>query len=284
METLLTHGARIYASVYFVSLLVVCALEIVAPGRPARETLGLRWFGNFAMTILGTLSVRALFPLLGTAWAGACVERGWGLFNTVTLPRWLVFAVTLTALDLSLYAQHVLYHRIEFLWRVHRTHHTDHDYDFSTGVRFHPFETILSAMVSLAVIAAIGAPPAIVFVFQLLTVIVDFAEHANVRVPARLDRLLRLVVITPDVHRIHHSIRGQENHSNFGSVLPWWDRLFGTYTSAPADGHHALIVGVAEFAEPKHQMLYWMLLQPFLGREQANTDVTLAVTETAVER
>lgn len=264
MDALLKNGSQIYALVYFGGIIVVALLESVLPRRVAGATLGLRWFGNFSLMIIGAILVRALFPLAGVGWAVFCSERRLGLFNQVAWP-WLVeFALTIVLIDLAYYLQHYLLHRVPMLWRMHRTHHTDQEYDFSTGVRFHPFEAVYTTTVVLAVILALGAPPAAVLVSQLLAVAGGFVEHANVRMPWWMDRALRVIVVTPDMHRIHHSQDIREGESNFANTFSFWDRLFGTYVDQPAAGHDGIVFGVAEFSERKHLTVPWMLAQPFL--------------------
>ena len=267
MEALLKQASQLYAYTYFGIILVVSVMEWLVPRREMGDSVRLRWFSNFGISILNTVVVRSLFPFFGVGWALFCSERHWGLFGQFSLPGWLAFAVTLIALDVVAYAQHCLLHRVPFLWRFHLTHHTDQDYDFTTGVRFHPLETMFTTSVLLGAILALGAPPIAVLVSQLLSVVISFAEHANVHLPSSLDRVLRLVVVTPDMHRIHHSREGRETQANLASVFPWWDRLFGTYVDQPAAGHEGIIFGVAGFGERKHLTLLWMLAQPFLDAQ-----------------
>ena len=268
MDSLLKNGAQVYAFVYFGGIIAVALLESVLPRRAPGATLGLRWFGNFSLTILGAILVRLLFPLAGVGWAVFCSERRLGLFNQVAWPSVVEFALTIVLIDLAYYVQHYLLHRVPMLWRMHRTHHTDQEYDFSTGVRFHPFEAVYTTTVVMALILALGAPPVAVFVSQLLSIGVAFFEHANVRMPGRMDRVLRLLFVTPDMHRIHHSQEIQEGESNFSNMFSFWDRLFGTYLDQPAAGHDGIVFGVAEFSERKHLTLPWMLVQPFLRQPQ----------------
>jgi sterol desaturase/sphingolipid hydroxylase (fatty acid hydroxylase superfamily) len=264
MDAFLRHGAEIYAAAYFGAILVVALVEWMLPRRATSNLLRVRWLGNFGLTVLGAVLVRLLFPMAGIAWAVVCRERGLGLLNQVVWPIWIAFPLTVVIIDLSHYVQHYLLHRVPAFWLLHRTHHTDLEYDFSTGVRFHPFEAVFATTVLMLVVAALGAPPAAVLISQVLTVIVDFVEHANVRLPASLDRTLRLVFVTPDMHRIHHSQEHREGNSNFSNMLSIWDRLFKTYVEQPVAGHDRMEFGVAGFAERKHLTLRWMLVQPFL--------------------
>lgn len=281
MESLLKNGTQIYALVYFGGIIVVALLESVLPRRAVDATLGLRWFGNFSLTIIGAVLVRALFPLAGVGWAVFCSERGLGLLNQVRWPGWLEFALTIVVIDLFYYVQHYLLHRIPVLWRLHRTHHTDQEYDFSTGVRFHPFEMLCATVSLMGVVLALGAPPAAVFVSQLLAVAVALFEHANVRMPDWIDRGLRVLIVTPDMHRIHHSQDIREGESNFANTFSFWDRLFGTYVDQPAAGHDGIVFGVSEFSDRKHLTLPWMLAQPFLRQptQAVQRDGSVPVTD-----
>jgi len=281
MDVFLKHAAQAYTIDYFGVIIVLSLLEWVVPRRSPGDTLRIRWVGNIGLGILDAILLRALFPLVGVAWAALCSERGWGMFNQVSVPTWLALCSTILALDFSAYVQHYVLHKVPSLWRLHRTHHTDQDYDFTTGLRFHPLEAAYTTCGSLAVILILGAPPSAVLISQLVTVASSFFEHGNVHMPASLDRVIRLFLVTPDMHRIHHSQRGAENRSNFGGVYPWWDRLFGTYTSQPADGHHRMAFGLSEFSGRKHLTLHWMLAQPFLRTSPQAANPNRAGTEKA---
>ena len=167
------------------------------------------------------------------------------------------------ALDLAIYLQHVLFHAVPALWRLHRMHHADLEFDVTTGARFHPIEILLSMGIKLGVVAALGAPAIAVLIFEVLLNATSMFNHSNVRMPVWIDRVLRWIVVTPDMHRVHHSIVARETNSNFGFNLPWWDRLFGTYRDQPAAGHEAMTIGIEQFREPAEQRLDRMLTQPF---------------------
>jgi sterol desaturase/sphingolipid hydroxylase (fatty acid hydroxylase superfamily) len=273
MQTLLDHVPEAYAVTYFGVVILFCLLEWAVPRRPAGDTLRVRWIGNIGIAFLDTLLVRAIFPMLGVVWAAFCVHRGWGLFNHVEVPSWLSLLVTVLVLDAGAYAQHVTLHRVPALWRLHRTHHTDQEFDFTTGLRFHPLEAVFTTAITLTLVALVGAPPMATLVSQLLTIAVAFFEHANIRVPDALDRVLRLAIVTPDLHRTHHSRDRRESQANYGAVFPWWDHLFGTYIDQPAAGHDRLAFGVTGFGARKHLTLPWMLVQPFITRD-AGRDAT----------
>ena len=195
MEEFLNHASQVHAFNYFGVLIVVALLECVVPRRAPGDTLALRWFGNAALTVLGTILVRTLFPVIGIAWAVLCHERGWGLFNRIGLPSALEFVLTILVLDVFVYAQHRLLHGVGFLWRLHRTHHSDHDYDLTTGLRFHPLEMMFATTMTLGGLWVLGGPPVAVFTWQLMSTATNFIEHANVRIPVRVDRVLRLVFV-----------------------------------------------------------------------------------------
>lgn len=265
MKDVLSRASDIHAIGYFGVLIVVLLVECVVPRRRPADTLAVRWFGNVALAVLDTVIVRTVFPIALLALSVLGLERGWGLLNAMTLPASFEFLTTLLVLDFAVYAQHYLLHRIGFLWRVHRLHHTDPDFDLTTGLRFHPFESIIATAVTLLVIVGLGAPPLAVLTWQVLSAAQNFLEHANVRVPAGLDRVVRLLFVTPDMHRIHHSAAPRESRSNFANMFSFWDRLFGTYLAQPAAAYDQMVFGLKEFADPKHLKLHWILAQPFLA-------------------
>ena len=277
-EGVLSRAAEIYAYVFFGTVIFIALIEWAMPRRRPGDTLALRWFGNFTIWILDAIVVRAVFPAGTIAWAAFCAERGLGLQNAVGVPASVGFLVTLIALDFVNYGQHYLLHRIPILWRLHRTHHSDADYDFTSGLRFHPVEAIFTTAIQCAAIFLLGAAPLAVFAAQLLFLAISFLEHANLRVPAGIDRVVRLLVVTPDMHRIHHSQAAGEGQSNFSNLFSWWDRLFGTYVHAPSAGHEGIVFGLPEFTERKHATLPWMLVQPFLS----DADTTTATNAEAV--
>ena len=271
MDQLLSHASDVYAYDYFGVLFVLAVLEWVLPRQPVGPAVRTRWIGNAAVAAVDLLVLRLLLPVAGVAWAATCASRGWGLFNHVTWPRAAGVVSAVAILDVATYAEHILFHRVPVLWRLHRTHHTDHEVDFTTGFRFHPVEAILSTGSRLAVIAIFGLPALGVLITELLLGAATFWEHANVRMPARLDRVLRLVLVTPEVHQTHHARHGSDNHSNFGNLITGWDRLFGTYRDRPSA---PVVPGVQGFDERKHLTMPWMLAQPFLSERSAADAVT----------
>lgn len=243
--------------------LAMAAWEILSPRR--RQAIGraTRWPSNIGVVVIDTLCVRVLFPVTAVGLATVCESEGWGLLQVWSVPAWLAVPLAMVLLDLVIYFQHVLFHAVPALWRLHRMHHADLEFDVTTGSRFHPIEIILSMVIKLAVIAALGAPAIAVLLFEVLLNATAMFNHANVRLGPRADALLRLVVVTPDMHRVHHSVRLGETNSNFGFNLPWWDRLFGTYRAQPENGHAHMTIGVPQFRDVAEQRLDRMLTQPF---------------------
>jgi len=269
MDTLLNRQADVYGVAYFGVIILLALLESYIPRRDPGDRLRVRWFGNFGIAFIGSIVVKLIFPVAGVALARLCDARGWGLFHVIHTPHWLQVATTILVLDFAGFAQHYVLHRVPVMWRFHRTHHSDHDYDFSTGARFHPVETIFTTAVLLTPVLVLGAPAGAVLLSQLLATVLGFLEHGNLRYGATLDRVLRWFVVTPNMHRIHHSRSGAESRTNYGGAFPWWDRLFGTYLDEPATGQDQMVFGVDGFLERKHLSLHWMLAQPFMSETSA---------------
>jgi len=262
-EFLLGHEPVVRLSA-FASVFVAMALwEVLAPRRRQTVTRALRWPSNLGIVVLDTLLVRILFPTTAVGLALLAEAKGWGLFNAFSLPAWAAIPLAVILLDLAIYLQHVLVHAVPALWRLHRVHHADLEFDVTTGARFHPIEIVLSMVLKLMVIGALGAPAVAVLIFEVMLNATAMFNHSNVHIPAALDRALRLVLVTPDMHRIHHSVVERETNSNFGFNLPWWDRLFGTYRVEPAAGQEGMTIGVEQFRDPAEQRLDRMLTQPF---------------------
>ena len=243
--------------------------ELVAPRLKQELGRKTRWPGNLGIVALDTLLVRLIFPMGAVAVALAAEARGWGLFNAFGIPALVAIPAGVILLDLAIYLQHVLFHAVPALWRLHRMHHADLEFDVTTGVRFHPVEILLSMVIKLGVVTALGAPALAVLIFEVLLNATSMFNHGNVSLPRHLDRILRWVVVTPEMHRVHHSIKARETNSNFGFNLPWWDRLFGTYREQPEAGHLGMTIGIAQFRNRAEQRLDRMLTQPF--REDAGT-------------
>lgn len=263
-EFLSAHGEGLYALAFFCGLGGVALWEGLAPRRGLDAPLRARWIGSVTMFLLGNALGRALFPGLAIGAAAFAGARGWGLFNLIDAPFWLVLSTTLLALDLARYGLHRAFHVVPLFWRVHGMHHSDPDYDLTTGLRFHPFETVVLFATSFALITLLGAPVAAVAASEAVLAVSGPFAHGNVRLPAVLDSALRLVLVTPDMHRVHHSLEMRESVSNFSSVFSWWDRLFGTYLAQPGAGHADMRIGLEGFEDPKHLGIGWMLIHPFL--------------------
>ena len=242
---------------------LMAAWEIFAPRRHQQIGRSRRWPSNIGVVALDTLLVRLLFPITAIGVALLAEARGWGLFAALDLPEWMAIVLGIVLLDLAIYLQHVLFHAVPALWRLHRMHHADLELDVTTGSRFHPIEILLSMGIKLGVVAALGVPAVAVLIFEVLLNATSMFNHANVRMPASVDRILRRFVVTPDMHRVHHSILTRETNSNFGFNLPWWDRLFGTYRAQPKDGHEGMVIGIEQFRDPRELRLDRMLVQPF---------------------
>ena len=264
MDALLDHEAtvRFYLLVGGFGLFAV--LESLYPRHLPVPAAGRRWGVSIGLTVLMSVVVAAAFPVLSVGCAVLAERHGWGLLHRIALPGWIEFAVALLLLDLVRYLQHAMLHRVPLLWRLHRVHHSDPDYDCTTALRFHPVEALVSVGLQLAVVAALGASPMSVLASETLAIVVSMFAHANLRLRPAVDAMLRHVIVTPDMHRIHHSALADEVDSNFGGVFPWWDWLFGTYQAQPARGYERMTIGVADIEPGQAASLPWLLASPFM--------------------
>lgn len=263
----LEREAVLRLSCFVTVFVVMCLWEVVAPRRPLSVSKLQRWTHNIGLLVLNSLLLRLLFPAaaVGIAYTAGAAE--WGLFKRVALPYWLEVVLAVLVLDLAIYLQHLMMHRIPLLWRLHRVHHADLDIDMTTGSRFHTLEMVVSMLIKWGVIILLGPALLAVLIFETLLNGMAMFNHANVRLPIKLDRLLRLLLITPDVHRVHHSILRYETNSNYGFNLSIWDRVFGTYIDQPERGHSAMTIGIPEFRDPDQvDRLPGMLTLPFVGK------------------
>ena len=250
--------------VAFASVLAVMALwELLAPAHDQAAPRRARWPGNLGIVVVDTLLVRLVFPTAAVGVAMVAEAREWGLLGALSLPVWAEVALSVLALDLVVYGQHVVFHKVPILWRLHRVHHADLALDVTTGLRFHPFEILVSMAIKMAAVAALGAPALGVLIFEVLLNAGSMFAHGNVRLPGRLERCLRLVLVTPEMHRVHHSAERSETDSNYGFCLAWWDRLFATYRAVPRLGLEGMEVGIGRFKEPGQSRLDRLLIQPF---------------------
>ena len=222
-----------------------------------------RWTTNGLMTILNTVALRVAVPVLAVGAAGFAQRMDVGLLNMLDVAQWVTVLAAIILLDAAIYAQHLVFHHVPVLWRIHRVHHVDRDIDVTTALRFHPVEILLSMVIKIALVVALGAPPAAVIIFEVLLNGTAMFNHANLRLPLGFDRVLRWLIVTPDMHRVHHSVRVPETNSNFGFNLSLWDRLFGTYKDQPDDGHTSMTIGLSEFQDDRPARLGFSLWLPF---------------------
>ncbi len=271
MATLLLAHETVIRLGAFAGIFAVMALwEMLAPRRPQAIERRRRWPSNLGIVAFDTVLVRLVFPVAAVGLATVAQARGWGLFSALELPVWLTVVAAVVMLDLAIYLQHVLFHAVPVLWRLHRMHHADLEFDVTTGARFHPIEILLSMAIKLGVVAVLGTPAVAVLIFEVLLNASAMFNHGNVRLAAGLDGALRRLLVTPDMHRVHHSVLPNETNGNFGFNLSWWDRLFGTYRAEPAAGHAAMTIGIEQFRDPRDLRLDRMLLQPFRGDDRSH--------------
>lgn len=261
------HEGLIRLSCFLVVFALVGYAETVVPRRALSVAKGERWFNNLGIIGLGTLLIKALFPLAATGVAAAAEAKGWGLFNQLQWPLWWRVIISIFILDLVIYLQHLMFHAVPLLWRLHMVHHADLDLDVSSGLRFHPIEIVISMLIKMTVVGGLGIPVIAVLLFEVTLNTTAMFNHGNLHLPQRVDRILRWITVTPDMHRVHHSVLIRETNSNFGFNFPWWDRLFGTYRAQPAAGHTAMNIGIGPFRTAKQVSLWRLLILPF-GKEE----------------
>lgn len=266
MAEQLVNSADQYRFGIFVAILILMAvLEFFLPRRSVKANRSLRWTSNLGIVILDSIVVRVLIPTTTIAVALYAEASSYGLFNLISVPFLLTCIASIVLLDLFIYGQHVVFHKIKWLWRFHRMHHSDTHIDVTTGIRFHPVEIVLSLLIKFAVIIIFGIPAVAIVIFEIILNATAMITHSNLYLPGRLDKWLRWLVVTPDMHRIHHSIHRHETDSNYGFNLSIWDRLFRTYSETPEDSHEKMKIGIEIFREPREQVLDKMLTQPFRG-------------------
>ena len=253
--------------VFFLGVFLVVGLaEYLWPRRRLTVPKGQRWFCNGALVVIDALVVRLALPFMPAGVAEIAGLNGWGIFNALALPSWIKIVLVILALDLIIYLQHRAFHRIPLFWRFHRMHHTDLDLDVSSGNRFHPLEILFSLVIKIGAVIVLGAPVIAVVTFEILLNATSLFNHGNLRIPADIDHRLRLILVTPDMHRVHHSIIPRETDSNFSFNLPWWDRILGTYRDQPREGHTGMSIGLKEFRDAGSLGLGYLLMLPFRGR------------------
>lgn len=262
-SALLQHEPDIRLFFFIGTLLLMAGWESVQPRRRQSFSRRQRWPNNLLLVAVNTLVVRMVFPLAAVGAALMAAERSWGLFNQVSLPGGLEILLSFVLLDLLIYFQHRIFHRLPWLWRLHRMHHADLEFDVTTGLRFHPLEILISMLIKVGAVLLLGAPAVAVLAFEVVLNATALFNHGNVRIPTGVDKILRLFIVTPDMHRVHHSIIKQETNSNYGFNVPWWDRLFRTYRAQPAAGQEGMTIGIEDFRTAEDLRLDRMLVQPF---------------------
>ncbi|MFO0795212.1 MAG: sterol desaturase family protein [Candidatus Brocadiaceae bacterium] len=266
-EFVIKYEAAIRLVFFFGILLIMALWEFVAPRRRLTVSKMLRWANNLGIVFLDSFLVRIVFPAAAVGMAAFAHEHGWGLFNYFQISYSLAVALSVFVMDFIIYLQHVIFHAIPIFWRIHRMHHADLDFDVTTGIRFHPFEIMLSMLIKLAVVLVIGAPVLAVIIFEVLLNATSMFNHGNVRIFRNVDQVLRWIVVTPEMHRVHHSTYIDETNSNFGFNFPLWDRFLGTYRKQPRMGHEGMTIGLWNFRDTKRcAILPGMLAIPFLGK------------------
>jgi sterol desaturase/sphingolipid hydroxylase (fatty acid hydroxylase superfamily) len=265
-EFIVSHEATIRMT-FFVGIFVIVALiELAVPRRPLTTSKAGRWFANIGIVTINTVLLRLLVPAGGvgiSVWIG---RQGWGVFNYMNWPIWIEVILSVILLDFVIYLQHLMFHAVPLLWRFHMMHHADLDYDVTTGTRFHPIEIIISLGIKATAISVLGAPAVGVVIFEILLNGTAMFNHGNFYIPLGIDRILRLMVVTPDMHRVHHSVFPSETNSNFGFNLPWWDRLMGTYRAQPTKGHDGMTIGLNQFRDAARLTLPRIIALPFVGK------------------
>jgi sterol desaturase/sphingolipid hydroxylase (fatty acid hydroxylase superfamily) len=261
----MANEVTIRLSVFIGLFILLACAEHLLPRRDRIQTRSSRWFTNIGMTILNSLTVRLMaiiLPVLAVAAAADAHSRSWGLLGAVDWPNWVEIIIAMLVLDFIIWAQHLVTHKIPLLWRLHRVHHADRDMDVTTAIRFHPIEIALSLLLKIGAVYALGPSAFAVILFEILLNGSAMFNHANLRLPPQLDQILRLILVTPDMHRVHHSVHRHEHDSNYGFSLSIWDRMFGTYIPQPAEGHDEMAIGL-QWQDDRPAKLGWSLLLPF---------------------
>jgi sterol desaturase/sphingolipid hydroxylase (fatty acid hydroxylase superfamily) len=268
-DFVMTNEMPIRLGFFFGIFAVMAIWEVVTPRRRLQSSKTVRWANNLGLVFFNSFVLRLVFPAAAVGMAVFASDQRWGLFNYMDVPFWVAVLTSVLVMDFFIWLQHVMVHAVPVLWRLHRVHHADLDFDVTTGARFHTLEILLSMLIKFAVIVLLGPPVVAVVLFEVILNATAMFNHANVRLPETLDRYLRLIVVTPDMHRVHHSVEDDETNSNFGFNLPWWDRLFGTYRAQPRAGHEGMTIGIRTFREDKWcSWLPGMLTIPFVGKVQ----------------
>ena len=263
IESMISDGALIRFSIFLALFIVFALWEIIAPRRMQIYPKAVRWVNNLSISTINALITWLFVPVTVLFVAASVQSSGYGLLNMIDMPHWISIIVAVLFLDFAIYVQHVIFHKVGFLWRLHRMHHADLEFDVTTAVRFHPIEIILSLGIKLCMVTLIGAPVIAVLIFEVLLNATSLFNHSNIRIPKSIEKIMRLFVVTPEMHRVHHSIIQKETDSNFGFNLPWWDYIFRTYRAQPKMGHLKMTIGIESFRDKRELWLDRLLLQPF---------------------
>lgn len=250
--------------VFFLSIFVLCALwEFILPRKVLTQPKAWRWVNNISLTLVNSTILTVAMPILAFEAAHLAFSNHWGLFQALELSVGLNILFSVFILDCAIYLQHLVFHHVPILWKLHRMHHADLDIDVTTGARFHPIEIVLSMIIKVGIVLLLGIHPIAIVAFEIILNGSAMFNHSNAKLPLSIDRWLRKIIVTPDMHRVHHSKIVKETHSNFGFCLSIWDKTFGTYIAQPKLGHDNINIGVEGIDEPKEQRLDKMLTQPF---------------------
>ncbi len=262
-EFFMQHQQEFRLGIFAAALLIFMMLENIFPRRKKSLPLITHYLNNLSLSVVNSVLVKVLFPLGVFSFTLFLEKKEWGLFYLINLPAWLEIFIAIVLLDLLIYFQHVIFHKVPVLWRLHRVHHADVDLDVSSGVRFHPIEILLSMLIKMLTVMLLGVSPIAVMMFEIILNATAMFNHSNLRFPLGVDAIIRKILVTPDMHRIHHSIIRKECDSNYGFNVSWWDRLFRTYTALPQDGHLGMTLGLNDFRQKHDQQVHHLLMQPF---------------------
>lgn len=263
-EWIVEHAQYVRLGAFVVIFSTMAVMEILRERRELQTSKGQRWATNIGIIVTDSLVLRFVFPMGALGIGYLAGDLSWGLFNVVSVPYWLAILASFILLDFVVWLQHVVFHAVPALWRVHMMHHADLDFDVTTGTRFHPIEMVISMGIKAAAILLLGAPVFAILLFEVLLNGTSMFNHANLDIPKPVDRILRLFVVTPDMHRVHHSAKPKETNTNFGFNLPWWDYLFGTYRDQPEQGHHGMTIGLEQIRDPEKNSYLHLLVLPFV--------------------
>nr|WP_319554287.1 sterol desaturase family protein [uncultured Vibrio sp.] len=260
----------------FVGVLLLCTLwENALPRKILTVSRIFRWINNLSLVALNSVIVALVMPIAAFQAAIIATENQWGLFQVLSLPIWLNVLLSIILLDFIIYVQHVIFHRIPVLWKLHRMHHADLDIDVTTGARFHPIEILISMVIKIGAVFMLGVSPIAIVMFEIILNASAMFNHSNAKLALPVDAWLRKAIVTPDMHRVHHSVIPRETHSNFGFFLSVWDRMFSTYRAQPELGHEHVVIGLPDIRDKQEQRLDKLLTQPFRYRVKTKNNIDL---------